>query len=139
MVMGWKPLTVFAKKNSGGSNYVSLAVSFSWMVNTYAWRYRSRASEVYFKICALKNFANFTRKIPVLMVSCGTCCFLRSATVTTCSKIFQLYLWRTANLWLSLFFTMTSKFENAFSYQNLVPIECLSINNFVVLLYFWIT
>ena len=60
----------FCKKNSivyvsEGSNYAFLAVSFSYFVNTITWSYRSRGSQMFFKIGALKNFANLTEKISV--------------------------------------------------------------------------
>ena len=45
-----------------GSNYASLAVSFSCIVNKITWRYRSSHSQMFFKIGVLKNFANYNGK-----------------------------------------------------------------------------
>ena len=46
---------------------------------------------------------------------------------------------RTTNLWPHMSLVMTNKFENAFSYQKLIPTEFFNITNFAVLLHFWIT
>ena len=64
-----KLLTVFAKNLHHiclrGSNFSSLAVSFSCIVNKIIWWYKSRRSQKVFTLNA-KNFANFTGKIHVL-------------------------------------------------------------------------
>ena len=48
------------------SNYASLAVSLTWIVNIITWRYRSIGSQIVFIPGTLKNFTNFAGKINVL-------------------------------------------------------------------------
>ena len=147
---------------SEGSNYALLAVSFSYIVNTITWSYRRRGSQIFFKIDALKNFANLTEKISVfhslpkkvagpqaynfIKRRSKTGSFLWNLLFLKISNsdnlledFFQLYPLRTTNIWLPATLTMTNKFKHAFTYQNIVTIECLNINNFAVLLHFWIS
>ena len=83
---------------------------------------------MFFKIRALKNFANFTGKIPVLETlwkKVGPSDLQMGSTSL-----------RTANSWSPATLTMTNKFENAFPHQKLVPIELLNISNFPAFLHF---
>ena len=48
------------------SNYASLAVSFTWIVNEIIWRYRSRGPHMVFTLGALKILWNFAGKILLL-------------------------------------------------------------------------
>ena len=50
----------------GSSNYASLAVSFSWIVNKITCEYRGGGSQMLLKIGAPKNFENLTGKTPAL-------------------------------------------------------------------------
>ena len=80
---------------------------------------------------------NLLKETPTLVFSCQNCCFLfQISNSNNLFKHFQRYLLRTTNLWSPATLTMTKKFENAFTYQELVPIERLNINKFAVLLPF---
>ena len=83
---------------------------------------------MFFKIRALKNFASFTGKIPVLETlwkKVGLSDLQMGSTSL-----------RTANSWSPAALTMANKFENAFTHQKLVPIELLNISNFPAFLHF---
>ena len=107
---------------------------------------------MFFKIGSLKNFANFANfsgnigsqacnlllkrdsntgvllwNLPIFKISNSNNMF----------KDFSAISLQTTNFWSPTTFTMTNKFENSYTYQNLVPIERLNINNFAVFLHFW--
>ena len=103
-----------------------------------------------FKVGALKIFANFSGKMgsqacnPILKMDFNKGFFLWNLLFFKISnsndlfKDFPAISLHTTDFWSSATLTMTNKFENSYTYQNLVPIERLNINNFAVLLHFWI-
>ena len=138
--------TLGALKNFTGKN-ASVGVSFKKASGPQACKFiKKRLQHRYFPV----KLARFSRALFLQNTSGGS--FLKQATVTFCSKISQWYLLPqliSYNLQLSQWQII---FKNAFTCQNLVPIErfCsrfrtnskgfdLNINNFAVLLHFRIT
>ena len=82
---------------SESSNYASLAVSFSCIVNKIIWRYRS----MFLKIGAVKNFANFTRKMPVLgslfKLGSQACIFIKKRLQNKCFFLWNLLFFKISN------------------------------------------
>ena len=102
---------------------------------------------MFFKIGALKNFANFPNFSgnmgsqacnPLLKRDSNPGVFLWNLPIFKISnsnnlfKDFSAISLHTTNFWPPTTLTMTNKFEDLYTYQNFVPIERLNINNFAV-------